>query len=121
MSPGVNPPAWIESDDASLPTRDEDGGRCALCAIDGDATFVGSRDGEETASPQDEQKRSESETADPHPGQAVKVRRFYVSGRVGGVAGSTARSRVQAARCMNARLTPTKGSVRLRRCGRRRR
>src|SRR5215831_14095827 len=76
-APGVNPPAWIESDDASFPTRDEDGGRCAFCATDGDATFVGSCDTDDTASPHDEQNRAASETPDPHVGQAIKMRGSY--------------------------------------------
>ena len=54
-APGVNPPTWIESDDASRPTRDEDGGRCAFRAIDGDATFVGSCDTDDRDSPHEGQ------------------------------------------------------------------
>jgi hypothetical protein len=76
-APGVKPPDWIESEEASLPTRDDVGGRCALCAMDGDATFVGSWDTDDTASPHDAQNRAASETPDPHLGQAIKMRGFY--------------------------------------------
>ncbi len=71
----MNPPAGIESDDARRPTRDEDGGLCALAAIDGDATFVGSCDADvrDTASPHDAQNRAVSEDAAPHLVQEIKM------------------------------------------------
>ena len=40
--PGVNPLAWIESDDARRPTLEEVTGRRAASATDGEAMFVGS-------------------------------------------------------------------------------
>ena len=75
-APGVNPPAWIESDDASLPTREEDGGRCAFRAIDGVATFVGNCEADDAASPQEGQKRAESGTSEEQAGQGVTGRGF---------------------------------------------
>ena len=42
--------------------------------------FVGSCDAEDTDSPHAEQKRAASEMPDPHFGQAVKMREFYVAG-----------------------------------------
>ena len=76
-APGVNPPAWIESDDASLPTREDDGGRCAFRATDGDAMFVGSCDTEDTGSPHSGQKRAALGTSDEQAGQGVTGTRFY--------------------------------------------
>jgi hypothetical protein len=78
-APGVNPPAWIESDDASRPTLEEDGGRRAARATDGDARPVGSWETEEIASPHSGQKRTDSEMPDPHFGHAVKMRGFYAA------------------------------------------
>ena len=77
-APGVKPPAWIESDDASRPTLEEDGGRRAFCAIDGDATFVGSCDTDDTASPHDEQKRAAAGTSAEQEGQRVDVPTPYL-------------------------------------------
>ena len=71
-APGVKPP-WIESDDASRPTRDDDGGRCAFRAIDGDATFVGNCDADDTDSPHSAQKRAVAGVAAPHVVQEIKV------------------------------------------------
>lgn len=82
-APGVNPPTWIESDDASLPTREEDGGRCAFRAIEGDATFVGSCDTDDTDSPQEGQKRAESGISEEQAGQGVTGRGFYAPLRAG--------------------------------------
>ena len=70
-APGVKPPAWIESDDASLPTREDDGGRCAFRAIDGDATFVGNWDTDDTDSPHEAQKRAATGTSAEQEGQRV--------------------------------------------------
>jgi hypothetical protein len=75
----VKAPASIEPEEASRPTRDEDGGRCAFRATDGDAMFVGSCDTDETGSPHAEQKRAASEMPDPHFGQTVKMLEFYVA------------------------------------------
>src|SRR6476469_9999105 len=99
-APGVNPPAGIESDDACRPTRDDEGGRCALCAIDGDATFVGSCDTDDTASPHEGQKRPESGISDEQAGQGVTETRFYAPGALDGRAGPLSRVRVLGrARC----------------------
>ena len=67
----------MESDDASRPIFDEDGGRCAFCATEGVAMLVGSCEADEgdTASPHAEQKRAASEMPDPHFGQAITVMR----------------------------------------------
>src|SRR5215472_2252567 len=110
IAPGVNPPASIESDDANRPTLDEDGGRCAFCAIDGDATFVGNCDTDDTASPHDEQNRAASETPDPQLGQAIKMRGSYR--RAGGSAVTSARGSASdpAARSPSAAL-PESGST----------
>jgi hypothetical protein len=74
IAPGVNPPACTESEDASLPTL-EDGGlrRCAASATEGEARFVGSWETEDTASPQEGQKRAPSETAAAQLGHGVKA------------------------------------------------
>jgi len=76
----VKPPIWIESEDASFPTREEDGGRCAFRAIDGDATFVGNCDTDDSDSPQSGQNRAESGTFEEQAGQGVTGRRFYLGG-----------------------------------------
>jgi len=78
-APGVNPPASIESDDASRPTREDDGGRCAFRATDGDAMFVGSCDTDDTDSPHEGQKRAEVGTSEEQAGQGVTGRGFYAS------------------------------------------
>jgi len=72
----VNPPTWIESDDARRPTRDDDGERRAAAATDGDARLVGSCETEETGSPQSGQKRADAGAAEPHLGQGVTVWEF---------------------------------------------
>jgi hypothetical protein len=61
-TPGVNPTISMTSAEASLPTfEDEPGfGRRAAAATDGEAMFVGSWETDETASPQEGQKRAES-------------------------------------------------------------
>jgi len=71
----VNPPVWIESDEARRPTRDDAaGGRAAAAAADGEAMLVGSCETEESGSPHSGQKRAESVAVDPHLRQVVKVR-----------------------------------------------
>ncbi len=62
-APGVKPPASIESEEASRPTGEEEGGRRAAAATEGVANPVGIWDREERGSPHEEQKRPESETS----------------------------------------------------------
>jgi hypothetical protein len=73
----VKPPESIESDEASRPTRDGVGGRRASAAIDGDATFVGNCDTDDTDSPHEGQKRAELGTSEEQAGQGVTGRGFY--------------------------------------------
>ena len=81
--PGVNPPASMESDVASRPTLEDDGGRrAAAAATEGLARFVGIRDTEDSASPHSGQKRADSGTPKPQPGHGVKVSGFYAPGPV---------------------------------------
>jgi hypothetical protein len=78
MAPGVNPPAWIESEDARRPTRDEDGARRAASATEGDAMLVGICEADvwDTASPQAGQKRADPGTSAEQDGQRIKLGGF---------------------------------------------
>jgi len=69
----VKPPASIESEEARRPTFDEDAGRRAAAATDGEARFVGNWETDEIASPQAEQKRAGSGTPAPHFGHGTKT------------------------------------------------
>src|ERR1700681_4629586 len=73
-SPGVKPPASIESEEARRPTFEDEGERCAARATDGEAMFVGSCETDETASPQAGQKWAGPGTSAPHLGQRVTGR-----------------------------------------------
>jgi hypothetical protein len=74
IAPGVNPPAWTESEDASLPTLEDDGlRRRAASSTEGEARFVGSWETEDTPSPQEGQKRAPSGTAAAQLGHGVKA------------------------------------------------
>ncbi len=74
IAPGVNPPAWIESEDANLPTFEDDGfRRRAASATEGEARPVGSWETEDTACPQEGQKRAPSGTAAAQLGHGVKT------------------------------------------------
>jgi hypothetical protein len=71
-TPGVNPPAGTESDEARRPTGIDDGlRRRAAASTDGDARFVGSCETDETGSPHAEQNRAGPETPEPQFGQAI--------------------------------------------------
>ena len=72
----MKPPASIESEDASRPTFDEETGRRAARATEGEARFVGSCEIDEIAPPHSGQKRAESETSAEHVGQRIKLGRF---------------------------------------------
>lgn len=74
IAPGVKPPAWIESEDASFPTLEDVGlRRCAASATEGEARFVDSWETEDTPSPQEGQKRAPSGTAAAQLGHGVKA------------------------------------------------
>jgi hypothetical protein len=75
--PGVKPPASIESDEASRPTFEEECGRLAASATEGEARFVGSCETDDTASPQEGQKRAEPGTSEEQVGQRITASRFY--------------------------------------------
>ena len=73
----MKPPAAIESEEASRPTRDDDTGRrAACCATEGDAKFVGSCEIDEIAPPHSGQKRADSEISAEQDGQGIKLGRF---------------------------------------------
>src|SRR5262252_8754200 len=117
MTPGVNPPASIESEEARRPTREEEPGlgRRAAAATDGEARLVGSWETDETASPQAEQKRADAETSQPHFGQGINVCEFYRSGassrRAPANAGRPPRE-TRNAQTASARISATKASPR---------
>ena len=69
----MKPPASIESDDASRPTFDDEGGRRAASATEGEARFVGICDTDDTASPQAGQKRADPGTSAEQDGQRIKL------------------------------------------------
>src|SRR5262249_12085504 len=77
IAPGVKPPASIESEEASRPTFEELPGRCAFCATEGDAMFVGSCETDDTASPHAGQKCAPAGTSPAHAGQRVTVNESY--------------------------------------------
>ena len=72
----MKPPASIESELASRPTFEEETGRRAACATDGEARFVGSCDTDEIAPPHSGQKRADSEISAEQDGQGIKLGRF---------------------------------------------
>ena len=67
----MKPPVSIESEDASRPTLDDDAGRLAASATDGDARFVGIWDTDDTAPPQAGQKRADPGTSAEQEGQRI--------------------------------------------------
>ena len=76
--PGVNPPASIESEEASRPTGDEEGlRRRAAFATEGLARFVAICEAEEIASPQEGQKREPSGISAEQLGQRITLRESY--------------------------------------------
>jgi predicted phage terminase large subunit-like protein len=76
--PGVNPPASIESDEASRPTGDEDGlRRRAASATEGLATLVAICETDEIASPQEGQKRKPSGNSAEQLGQRITLPESY--------------------------------------------
>ena len=76
--PGVNPPASIESEEASRPTGDEEGlRRRAASATEGLARFVAICETEEIASPQEGQKREPSGISAEQLGQRITLRESY--------------------------------------------
>jgi hypothetical protein len=75
---GVNPPASIESEEASRPTGDDDGlRRRAASATEGLARFVAICETEEIASPQEGQKREPSGVSAGQLGQRITLHESY--------------------------------------------
>ena len=74
----MNPPASIESEEASRPTGDEDGlRRRAASATEGLARFVAICETEEIASPQEGQKREPPGISAEQLGQRITLRESY--------------------------------------------
>ena len=67
----------MESDEARRPMCD-DGDRRAAAATEGDARFVGICETDDTASPQEGQKRKESGISEEQDGQRITGLEFYV-------------------------------------------
>lgn len=81
IDPGVNPPASIESEEASRPTGDELGlRRRAASATEGLARFVAICETEEIASPQDGQKPEPSGASAEQRRQRITLRESYSRG-----------------------------------------